>query len=136
MFVPYLLFAAVAGVIAQPPHPPHGIFPAIFQKLSNGTIEDCRTSSGVEESDFKAVKFGAGGKPNEKIMCFSKCLQEKAGILGEDGTINVDVIKQMPKPPYMTDELVTKIEECLMGIGKIEKCADIEKMDECMMKKN
>ncbi|XP_053976065.1 general odorant-binding protein 56d-like isoform X2 [Hylaeus volcanicus] len=83
--------------------------------------DDCMTEIGIESESIKKMIIGQEPEKNGKFNCYMSCVLKKIGIIQEDGSINVDVVRQ-EAPADIPKEAIEDL---------ISKCKDTTGADDC-----
>ncbi|CAH1380573.1 unnamed protein product, partial [Tenebrio molitor] len=84
---------------------------------------ECLKENDLAEKDIKM--FDSVEDIPENVLCFTKCMNIKSGVLQEDGTIVIDNINIIPGVDKLKEPKLGQLTECIKEIGKVEECSDM-----------
>ncbi|XP_053976064.1 general odorant-binding protein 56d-like isoform X1 [Hylaeus volcanicus] len=80
--------------------------------------DDCMTEIGIESESIKKMIIGQEPEKNGKFNCYMSCVLKKIGIIQEDGSINVDVVRQEAPadiPKEAIEDLISKCKDTTLN---------------------
>ncbi|XP_029047643.2 general odorant-binding protein 56d-like [Osmia bicornis bicornis] len=90
----------------------------------------CITETGVDAQVVENAKSGNFAENDDKLACFSSCMLKKIGIMGEDGTVNLDVARQRAPanvPKDQVESVINKCKDSATGPNDCKKAANLVK---------
>ncbi|XP_045468205.1 uncharacterized protein LOC123676374 [Harmonia axyridis] len=99
-------------------------------------IRNCPDEYGINQQDIGNFTKNPS-EPSEKMLCYLKCSSENDDLIFEDGTLNMNFLKELiDRMDDMKEEEKNSVEECLSKVPPVKSCRDFLPFAKCVQNMN